>query len=135
MYYEAFSLPKPCKIRSGISAGSRPDPGKIVSTNNLNPAANLAENLAGKQKSLQPKSHQDLGEKQNPGSQNLGAILPGISRLEAKFLSRFTVGISANLFDMLQRISFGAVFFQVKVKARFPVFTFLRVVKIQTKQT
>ena len=68
----------PCKIRTGILAGSRRDPGEILAVGiflpggNLagkrnsqrpksrrDPAANLAKILAGKQKSRRPKSRRD----------------------------------------------------------------------------
>ena len=70
--------PRPCKIRTGILAGSRRDPGKILAgeRNSRRPksrrdrALNLAKILAGKQKSQQPKSRRD------PAT-NLAKILAG----------------------------------------------------------
>ena len=103
----------PCKMGTGILAGSRRDLGKRNSRqpkSPLDPAANLAKILAAKQKSRRPKSCQDpaanitkiLAEKKNPGGQNLDAILP---RILPRLSPRSNNPGGQNLAGMLLRIS------------------------------
>ena len=106
----------------GSSRESRQDPRQEAKI----PAAkvSLGSNRESRRKanSRRPKSWHDLAG-------NLAAFRTG-----REILVEIHCGNFGRSLDILQRISFGAILFQIKVKARLPVFMCLRGDKIQTNQ-